>query len=95
MGKCQELYIAIPLVGLLSIPECGNSLKGHLGLENTVLRSKNRPFLDQNPYQIRAQLGPTRRTHDLVVRIAGFSAYFVELSLECQNDLIIGTEDSL
>ena len=25
---------------------------------------------------------------DLIVRIAGYSAYFVELSLDCQNDLI-------
>jgi formate C-acetyltransferase len=25
---------------------------------------------------------------DLIVRIAGYSAYFVELSRDCQNDLI-------
>lgn len=35
-------------------------------------------------------------THrDLVVRIAGFSAYFTELSLDCQNDLISRTENGL
>lgn len=35
-------------------------------------------------------------THrDLVVRIAGFSAYFTELSLDCQNDLIARTENGL
>jgi formate C-acetyltransferase len=32
---------------------------------------------------------------DLVVRIAGFSAYFTELSLDCQNDLIARTENGL
>ncbi len=32
---------------------------------------------------------------DLVVRIAGYSAYFIELSLDCQNDLISRTENSL
>ena len=32
---------------------------------------------------------------NLVVRIAGFSAYFVELSLESQEDLISRTEHSL
>ena len=29
---------------------------------------------------------------NLVVRVAGFSAYFVELHLQCQNDLISRTE---
>jgi len=32
---------------------------------------------------------------DLVIRIAGFSAYFAELSLDCQNDLISRTENTL
>lgn len=32
---------------------------------------------------------------DLVVRIAGYSAYFIELSRDCQNDLISRTENSL
>lgn len=32
---------------------------------------------------------------DLVVRIAGYSAYFNELSLDCQNDLIARTENNL
>lgn len=32
---------------------------------------------------------------DLVVRIAGFSAYFVELGLDNQNDLISRTENML
>jgi len=31
---------------------------------------------------------------DLVVRIAGYSAYFVELSHDCQNDLISRTENT-
>ena len=32
---------------------------------------------------------------DLVVRIAGYSAYFVELSTDMQNDIIRRTENSL
>jgi len=33
--------------------------------------------------------------NELVVRIAGFSAYFVELNKDCQNDLISRTENML
>ena len=32
---------------------------------------------------------------DLIVRIAGYSAYFVELSLDCQNDLISRHDHSM
>ena len=32
---------------------------------------------------------------DLVVRIAGYSAYFVELSRDCQDDLITRTENTI
>ncbi|MCQ2554000.1 MAG: hypothetical protein MJ150_06835, partial [Clostridia bacterium] len=32
---------------------------------------------------------------DLVVRIAGYSAYFTELSKDCQNDIISRTENTL
>jgi formate C-acetyltransferase len=32
---------------------------------------------------------------DLVVRIAGYSAYFVELGKDLQNDLISRTENGL
>ena len=42
----------------------------------------------------RAQLEPDKY-RDLVVRIAGYSAYFVELSRDCQNDLISRTENSI
>jgi formate C-acetyltransferase len=31
---------------------------------------------------------------DLVVRIAGYSAYFVELTTDCQNSLIERTENA-
>ncbi len=40
-----------------------------------------------------AQADPAAH-RDLVVRIAGYSAYFTELSLDCQNDLISRTENS-
>ncbi len=32
---------------------------------------------------------------NLVVRIAGYSAYFVELNADCQNDIIRRTENTL
>jgi pyruvate-formate lyase len=32
---------------------------------------------------------------NLVVRIAGYSAYFVELNRDCQNDIIRRTENAL
>jgi formate C-acetyltransferase len=38
-----------------------------------------------------AQKNP-QNYQNLVVRVAGFSAYFVELHKECQNDLISRTE---
>jgi len=41
-----------------------------------------------------AQVDPATY-RDLVVRIAGFSAYFVELGLDNQNDLISRTENML
>jgi formate C-acetyltransferase len=44
---------------------------------------------------MRAAQADPETYRDLVVRIAGFSAYFVELSLDCQNDLISRTENYL
>ena len=41
-----------------------------------------------------AQKAP-KEHKDLIVRIAGYSAYFVELSTDCQNDLISRTENGL
>ena len=41
----------------------------------------------------KAQIIP-EEYRDLVVRIAGYSAYFNELSLDCQNDLISRTENN-
>ena len=32
---------------------------------------------------------------NLVVRIAGYSAYFVELNRDCQNDIIRRTENTI
>ena len=32
---------------------------------------------------------------DLVVRIAGYSAYFTELTPDCQNDIISRTENAI
>ena len=41
-----------------------------------------------------AQTDP-KAYRDLVVRIAGYSAYFVELNLDCQNDIIARNENML
>lgn len=69
------------------------------------LRNMTRTYMDMGGMEVQyniissetmraAQADPD--THrDLVVRIAGFSAYFTELSLDCQNDLISRTENSL
>ena len=42
----------------------------------------------------KAQTSP-EEYRDLVVRIAGYSAYFVELSTDCQNDLISRNENMI
>lgn len=42
----------------------------------------------------KAQVHP-EEFRDLVVRIAGYSAYFIELSEDCQNDLIQRTENNI
>ena len=44
---------------------------------------------------MRAAQADPKTYRDLVVRIAGYSAYFVELSRDCQNDLIHRTENRL
>ena len=44
---------------------------------------------------MRAAQADPETYRDLVVRIAGYSAYFVELSRDCQNDLIRRTENRL
>ena len=44
---------------------------------------------------MRAAQADPETYRDLVVRIAGYSAYFNELNLDCQNDLISRTENML
>ena len=44
---------------------------------------------------MRAAQADPETYRDLVVRIAGYSAYFNELNLDCQNDLISRTENNL
>ena len=44
---------------------------------------------------LRAAQEKPEENRDLVVRVAGFSTYFVELHLACQNDLINRTELTL
>jgi len=44
---------------------------------------------------MRAAQADPKSYRDLVVRIAGYSAYFTELSLNAQNDLISRTENSI
>ncbi|MCQ2452333.1 MAG: hypothetical protein MJ075_04265, partial [Oscillospiraceae bacterium] len=69
------------------------------------LRDMTRAYLDAGGMEVQynivssetmraAQADPSTY-RDLVVRIAGYSAYFVELSLDCQKDLISRTENNL
>jgi formate C-acetyltransferase len=44
---------------------------------------------------MRAAQADPLKYRDLVVRIAGFSAYFIELGLDNQNDLISRTDNML
>ncbi len=44
---------------------------------------------------LRAAQADPKAYRDLVVRIAGYSAYFVELNLDCQNDIIARNENRL
>jgi len=44
---------------------------------------------------LRAAQKDPEKYKDLVIRIAGFSAYFVELNTNLQNDLIARTENQL
>ena len=70
-----------------------------------ALRDMTRSYFDRGGMEVQynivsaetmraAQADPSTY-RDLVVRIAGYSAYFVELNLDCQNDLIARTENSL
>ncbi len=78
-------------------PAC---VQGHEGVEK--LKSFVKSFFQQGGFQIqyniidsetlrKAQADPASYM-DLVVRVAGFSAYFVELVPDLQNDLISRTE---
>ncbi|WP_278278322.1 glycine radical domain-containing protein [Acetitomaculum ruminis] len=70
---------------------------------NQKLGSMIRAYMDQGGAEVQfnvvssetmraAQENP-EEYKDLVVRIAGYSAYFVELSKDCQNDLITRSEN--
>ncbi len=68
------------------------------------LRTMTQTYMDQGGMEVqynivssetmRAAQADPEAYRDLVVRIAGYSAYFNELSLDCQNDLISRTENS-
>ena len=69
------------------------------------LRTLTQTYMDQGGMEVqynivsadtmRAAQADPQTYRDLVVRIAGYSAYFVELSQDCQNDLIHRTENRL
>ncbi len=79
-----------------------SSLKGD-GAEK--LRTMTRTYMDMGGMEVqyniissetmRAAQADPDTYHDLVVRIAGYSAYFVELGTDMQNDLISRTENGL
>ena len=58
---------------------------GGMEIQYNVVSSETMRAAQQDPEAYR----------DLVVRIAGYSAYFVELSTDCQNDIINRTENQL
>ena len=69
------------------------------------LRNMTQTYMDEGGMEVQynivssetmraAQADPSTY-RDLVVRIAGYSAYFIELNLDCQNDLISRTENQL
>ena len=69
------------------------------------LRALTQTYMEQGGMEVqynivsadtmRAAQADPQTYRDLVVRIAGYSAYFVELSTDCQNDLIHLTENRL
>ena len=79
-----------------------SALKGD-GAEK--LRTMTRAYMDMGGMEVQYNIisSETMRAaqedpdtyHDLVVRIAGYSAYFVELGIDMQNDLISRTENGL
>ena len=58
---------------------------GGMEVQYNVVSAETMRAAQENPEEYR----------DLVVRIAGYSAYFIELSRDCQNDLISRTENRL
>jgi pyruvate-formate lyase len=62
-------------------------------------------FFERTGYQLQINVTSTEQMHaaqenpeeynDLIVRVAGFSAYFVELQPEAQNELISRTEQDI
>lgn len=70
-----------------------------------ALRDMTRTFFEQGGMEVQYNIVSTDTLHaaqadpgayrDLVVRIAGYSAYFVELPLDLQNDLIRRTENEI
>jgi formate C-acetyltransferase len=79
------------------------ALRGDEGVAK--LRDLTRTYFDNNGMEVQYNIvsGETMRAaqadpetyRDLVVRIAGYSAYFVELNKDCQNDIIARTENVL
>ena len=59
--------------------------KGGAEVQFNVVSSETMRAAQKNPEEYK----------DLVVRIAGYSVYFVDLSKDCQDDLITRTENSL
>lgn len=58
---------------------------GGMELQYNIVSSEELRAAQKNPEEFR----------DLVVRVAGFSAYFVELHTQLQNDIIARTENTL
>lgn len=79
------------------------ALNGEYGIAK--LRDLTKKFFDEGGMEVqynvvssetmRAAQEDPQTYRDLVVRIAGYSAYFVELNTDCQNDIIRRTENAV
>ena len=77
----------------LNIRFSPTSVQGEEGTNK--LRQLIQTYFDLDGLQVQFNVVSTEDYQNLVVRIAGFSAYFVELNRDMQDDFITRTEQSL
>ena len=83
-----QTYPVLPLRDIVVFPHMIVPL--FVGREKSV-RALEAVMESDSPILLAAQKDP-QKYRNLIVRIAGYSAYFVDLSPDLQNDLIARTE---